>query len=117
MWRHSLLLEAIQTLLSQLSSSTSTLVPAQITSLPNISAVNGTVVTMTCEARGTPPLSFAWTFNDAPLVGVADSSNTRSSITVGGVIASTEGVYRCTATNNFGSDQKDAKLSVIREFL
>ena len=94
------------------------LVPAQITSLPNISVVGGTLVIMTCEARGTPPIGFAWTYNGAAWTGTVDDSHTHSSsITVGGASASTMGVYRCTATNDFGSSQKDAVLTIIREFL
>ncbi len=92
--------------------------PAQVTSLRDISAVGGALVTMTCEARGTPPLTFSWTFNGTMWGGGVDDSLTHSSsITVGEASASTEGEYGCTAANTFGSDLKKAMLFLIRELL
>ena len=92
--------------------------PAQVTSLRNISAVGGTLVTMTCEARGTPPLTFSWTFNGTEWRGGVDDAPTHSnSITVGEASASTEGEYGCMAKNAFGSDLKNAMLFIIRESL
>ena len=92
--------------------------PAQVTSLRSISAVGGTLVTMTCEARGTPPLAFSWTFNGTKWRGGIDNSLTHSnSITVGEASASTEGEYGCMANNTFGSDRKTATLFIIRESL
>ena len=92
--------------------------PAQVTALRNISAVGGTLVTMTCEARGTPPLTFSWTFNGTEWGGGIDNSLTHSSsITVGEASASTEGEYGCEARNAFGSDRKKAMLFIIRELL
>lgn len=69
----------------------------------------GSNVTFTVTADGTPPLAYQWWFDDAPLPGA-----TNSSLTLTNTVAEQAGLYTVTITNAHGAvTSEPAELTVF----
>jgi hypothetical protein len=80
-----------------------------ITTPPKSQTVTeGTNVTFTVTATGTPPLSYLWKFNSTAI-----ASATNSSYQVSNVQTTNSGTYSVTVTNSAGSTNVSATLTVL----
>lgn len=68
----------------------------------------GSVATFSVEASGTPPLSYSWWFNDAPIAGANGAS-----LNLGNVDASDAGHYFAVITNLAGSVTSQVATLVV----
>ncbi len=87
-----------------------------LTGEPRSQAVTpGTPVAFSVTAGGTPPLTFQWSFNGAPVSdgnGIAGSS-TATLYLSGGATAASAGAYTCTVTNSAGSATSTAAALAV----
>ncbi len=63
----------------------------------------GSPITLTCDAEGTPPLTFTWTKNGQPIAGTSGAV-----LFIASAQASDAGVYVCTVTNSAGTNTSQA---------
>lgn len=84
--------------------------PPTIVSQPQSQTVSeGTDVTFSVSATGSPPLSYRWRKNSVPIPGATSSTLTLSNVT-----ESDEGAYSVTVSNMFGTRvSSNAVLTVI----
>ncbi|KAL0979469.1 hypothetical protein UPYG_G00185480 [Umbra pygmaea] len=80
-----------------------------------VTVVRGSLVTLTCEARGVPPPSLAWLKDGQPLSLhrnlLLDGQETRLQLPEVGM--SDVGLYSCVASNQAGSSTKSFNLTVL----
>ncbi|GMR36468.1 hypothetical protein PMAYCL1PPCAC_06663 [Pristionchus mayeri] len=86
------------------------------TSLRNITRNSGTDVRLRCDAIGTPPISFEWKKNHAPVekskrVRIRNRENT-SRLVISSLDVLDSAFYECTASNIAGSVNSTAILKV-----
>ncbi|XP_067654186.1 peroxidasin homolog [Haliotis asinina] len=75
----------------------------------------GSTVTLYCDVDSDPPATVTWIYphNDShPRFNVA--LNPDNSITINSADNENEGVYTCVARNDFGVDQSQARLQIVR---
>lgn len=77
-------------------------------------------VDLTVEVTGSPSADVTWLFNGKPISDSSVSasfevvkSGDKSSLKIKEITAECEGVYSCIASNNCGSEETSAKLTVI----
>ena len=77
--------------------------------------VQGSLVTLTCEARGVPPPTLTWLKDGQPLSLhrnlLLDGRETR--LQLPDVAPSDGGLYSCVASNQAGSSTKSFNLTVL----
>ncbi|XP_024909219.1 hemicentin-1 [Cynoglossus semilaevis] len=80
-----------------------------------VTVVQGSLVTLTCEARGVPPPTLTWLKDDRPLSLhhnlLLDGRETR--LQLPDVSPSDAGLYSCVASNQAGSSTKSFNLTVL----
>ncbi|XP_067083733.1 hemicentin-1 [Osmerus mordax] len=80
-----------------------------------VTVVQGSLVTLTCEARGVPPPSLAWLKDGGPLALqrnlLLDGQETR--LQLASVAPADAGLYSCVASNQAGSSTKSFNLTVL----
>ncbi|XP_028269954.1 hemicentin-1 isoform X2 [Parambassis ranga] len=80
-----------------------------------VTVVQGSLVTLTCEARGVPPPTLTWTKDGQPLSLhrnlLLDGQETR--LQLPDVAPSDAGLYSCVASNQAGSSTKSFNLTVL----
>nr|XP_015827628.2 hemicentin-1 [Nothobranchius furzeri] len=80
-----------------------------------VTVVQGSLVTLTCEARGVPPPTLTWMKDGQPLSLhrnlLLDGEETR--LQLPDVATSDEGLYSCMASNQAGSSTKSFNLTVL----
>lgn len=80
-----------------------------------VTIVQGSLVTLTCEARGVPPPTLTWLKDGQPLSLhrnlLLDGEETR--LQLPDVAPSDEGLYSCVASNQAGSSTKSFNLTVL----
>uniref|UniRef100_A0A3Q3L4X2 Uncharacterized protein n=1 Tax=Mastacembelus armatus TaxID=205130 RepID=A0A3Q3L4X2_9TELE len=80
-----------------------------------VTVVQGSLVTLTCEARGVPPPTLTWMKDSQPLSLhrnlVLDGQETR--LQLPDVAPSDAGLYSCVASNQAGSSTKSFNLTVL----
>ncbi|XP_037536631.1 hemicentin-2 [Nematolebias whitei] len=80
-----------------------------------VTIVQGSLVTLTCEARGVPPPTLTWLKDGHPLSLhrnlLLDGEETR--LQLPDVAPSDEGLYSCVASNQAGSSTKSFNLTVL----
>ncbi|XP_013862624.1 hemicentin-1 isoform X1 [Austrofundulus limnaeus] len=80
-----------------------------------VTVVQGSLVTLTCEARGVPPPTLTWMKDGQPLSLhrnlLLDGEETR--LQLPDVAPSDEGLYSCVASNQAGSSTKSFNLTVF----
>ena len=93
---------------------------SHVSASPLVSVVHNTVTcdedqlscTMECIVTGTPTPTVIWTRS-----GQSTVLSGQAKYVIPGVKRGQEGTYKCTATNQFGSDDKDVSLIVNCEFV
>uniref|UniRef100_A0A3B3QTK8 Ig-like domain-containing protein n=1 Tax=Paramormyrops kingsleyae TaxID=1676925 RepID=A0A3B3QTK8_9TELE len=97
-----------------------TLVPpllAHMEPVEQVTVVQGSLVTLSCEARGMPPPSLSWLKDGQPLSLhrnlLLDGQETRLHLTA--VASHDAGLYSCVASNAAGSSTKTFNLTVLGE--
>lgn len=80
-----------------------------------VTVVQGSLVTLTCEARGVPPPTLTW-IKDGQLLSLhrnllLDGKETR--LQLPDVAPSDAGLYSCVASNQAGSSTKSFNLTVL----
>lgn len=92
---------------------TLTVVPVPVTVAPSFasatSARAGERVALSVGATGTPPFSFQWTLDGAPIAGA-----TTASLTLNPALPAHSGVYQVTVTNPAGIFSSPATTLVVR---
>uniref|UniRef100_A0A3B4XL25 Hemicentin-1-like n=1 Tax=Seriola lalandi dorsalis TaxID=1841481 RepID=A0A3B4XL25_SERLL len=80
-----------------------------------VTVVQGSLVTLTCEARGVPPPTLTWMKDSQPLSLhrnlLLDGQETR--LQLPDVAPSDAGLYSCVASNQAGSSTKSFNLTVL----
>ncbi|KAK7933456.1 hypothetical protein WMY93_004352 [Mugilogobius chulae] len=79
-----------------------------------VTVVQGSLVTLTCEARGVPPPTLTWFKDGQPLSlhrNLLDGQETR--LQLPDVAPSDAGLYSCVASNQAGSSTKGFNLTVL----
>ena len=80
-----------------------------------VTVVQGSLVTLTCEARGVPPPTLTWIKDGQPLSLhrnlLLDGQETR--LQLPDVAPSDAGLYSCVASNQAGSSTKSFNLTVL----
>lgn len=80
-----------------------------------VTVVQGSLVTLTCKARGVPPPTLTWLKDDRPLSLhhnlLLDGRETR--LQLPDVSPSDAGLYSCVASNQAGSSTKSFNLTVL----
>lgn len=80
-----------------------------------VTVVQGSLVTLTCEARGVPPPTLTWMKDGQPLSLhrnlLLDGQETR--LQLPDVMTSDAGLYSCVASNQAGSSTKSFNLTVL----
>lgn len=80
-----------------------------------VTVVQGSLVTLTCEAHGVPPPTLTWMKDGQPLSLhrnlLLDGEETR--LQLPDVTPSDEGLYSCVASNQAGSSTKSFNLTVF----
>ncbi|XP_074526683.1 hemicentin-1 [Halichoeres trimaculatus] len=80
-----------------------------------VTVVQGSLVTLTCEARGVPPPTLTWMKDGQPLSLhrnlLLDGQETR--LQLPDVASSDAGLYSCVASNQAGSSTKSFNLTVL----
>ena len=80
-----------------------------------VTVVQGSLVTLTCEARGVPPPTLTWMKDGQPLSLhrnlLLDGQETR--LQLPDVTPSDAGLYSCVASNQAGSSTKSFNLTVL----
>ncbi|XP_077571540.1 hemicentin-1 [Stigmatopora nigra] len=80
-----------------------------------VTVVQGSLVTLTCEARGIPPPTLTWMKDNQPLSLhrnlLLDGQETR--LQLPDVAPSDAGLYSCVASNQAGSSTKSFNLTVL----
>ena len=80
-----------------------------------VTVVQGSLVTLTCEARGVPPPTLTWLKDGQPLSLhrnlLLDGRETR--LQLPDVAPSDGGLYSCVASNQAGSSTKSFNLTVL----
>lgn len=80
-----------------------------------VTIVQGSLVTLTCEARGVPPPTLTWIKDGQPLSLhrnlLLDGQETR--LQLPDVAPSDAGLYSCVASNQAGSSTKSFNLTVL----
>ncbi|XP_029915084.1 hemicentin-1 [Myripristis murdjan] len=80
-----------------------------------VTVVQGSLVTLTCEARGVPPPTLTWMKDGQPLSLhrnlLLDGQETR--LQLPDVAPSDRGLYSCVASNQAGSSTKSFNLTVL----
>jgi len=93
--------------------------PSFTTHLDNISARDGTEVSLVCVVSGQPPPSVYWYHNDRNIDTSSDFAISydqptgRCRLVIVDCMASDQGQFRCVATNPTGSAQTQCTLSVL----
>ena len=87
----------------------------------------GSLLTLSCTSRGSPPDTFAWKKDNDPSVlqstsiTAVDYTNTsavfRANYSIDSVTTSDNGTYTCTVTNPIGSDSTTITVVVIGKLL
>jgi hypothetical protein len=72
-------------------------------------STQGEAVTFNCTASGSPAPSMFWTHNSKQM----GSFNNQTSITISHPTNADEGLYRCHAVNDFGSDTSNAFALIV----
>ena len=84
-----------------------------------VTVVQGSLVTLTCEARGVPPPTLTWMKDGQPLSLhrnlLLDGQETR--LQLPDVAPSDAGLYSCVASNQAGSSTKSFNLTVLGRFI
>ena len=94
--------------------------PPEITAEPNQYVVKGNNATLICNFTGQPIPEVIWRRNGSV---IRNKETVKYSIPDKGllkVVNTTEedaGIYKCTATNNRGSDERDITLTVLSKLL
>jgi len=86
-------------------------VPPVITRAPQLppgSVYEGSSVTLSVWAEGSPLLGYQWTRNDVPLAG-----QTATNLTLGSLLISSNGTYAVVVTNAYGSATSSVSLIVV----
>ncbi|XP_014015728.2 hemicentin-1 [Salmo salar] len=90
-------------------------VPPGVEPVESVTVVRGSLVTLTCEARGVPPPSLTWLKDGQPLSLhrnlLLDGQETRLQLPDVGL--SDRGLYSCVASNQAGSSTKSFNLTVL----
>ncbi|XP_062273055.1 hemicentin-1 [Scomber scombrus] len=80
-----------------------------------VTVVQGSLVTLTCEARGVPPPTLTWMKDNQPLSLhrnlLLDGQETR--LQLPDVTPSDAGLYSCVASNQAGSSTKSFNLTIL----
>lgn len=80
-----------------------------------VTVVQGSLVTLTCEARGVPPPTLTWMKDGQPLSLhrnlLLDGQETR--LQLPDVAPADAGLYSCVASNQAGSSTKSFNLTVL----
>ncbi|XP_061672486.1 hemicentin-1 [Syngnathoides biaculeatus] len=80
-----------------------------------VTVIKGSLVTLTCEARGVPPPTLTWMKDGQPLSLhrnlLLDGQETR--LQLPDVAASDAGLYSCVASNQAGSSTKSFNLTIL----
>ena len=87
-----------------------------------VTVVVGSLLTLSCTSRGSPPDTFTWRKDSGPIVqstSITTVTHTRASAvfqadyTINSVITGDSGTYTCTVTNLIGSDSETITVNVI----
>ena len=92
------------------------ILPPTIVQAPLSQSVGqGSNVTFTAVAGGTPPFSYQWSFNGSPLVddGIRIAGSATSTLTISNLTSADAGGYSLTITNVSGSAGASATLTVL----
>ena len=87
-----------------------------------VTVVAGSLLTLSCTSRGSPPDTFTWRKDSGPIVQFTSitaltHTNTnalfRADYSINSVTTSDSGTYTCTVTNPIGSDSETITVTVI----
>ncbi|XP_067829019.1 intercellular adhesion molecule 1-like [Heptranchias perlo] len=72
----------------------------------------GDEVTITCNSNGNPPATFQW---EAPSKGSNDETGPPGVLRISHATSEHHGIYKCRATNKYGTDEKEVDIRVKDE--
>ena len=93
-------------------------------SLSNVTVVVGSLLTLSCTSRGSPPDKFTWRKDGGPIVQSTNITNVthtstsavfRANYFINSVTTSDSGTYTCIVTNPIGSD--NLNITVVGKYL
>ena len=97
---------------SSSSSSSSSGIPAFDPLLQSQSASISSTVQFLCHVLSNPPATVTWSFNGAQLSNSDKYTITSTMLTVSNIQLSDDGYYQCRASNSFGTNHTNARLTV-----
>ena len=86
--------------------------PAFTTLLQPISVAVGGTAVFTCSVQGNPFPTISWSFNGQTLSTGGQYVISTNTLTINNAQISNNGFYKCTATNIYGKNSTNAKLTV-----
>ena len=83
---------------------------AEITAHPqDVTVIEGSSVSLSCNAAGNPEPTISWTKDGSPISNNSRISSPREkNLTITNVNRTDSGEYRCVASNSLGSDTSNA---------